>query len=47
MAAGIVNLVGQTVARISTSIAMAFQVTDIVVVGRTPTFTSLRNSLEE
>jgi len=47
MAAGIVNLVGQTIARISTSIAMAFQVTDIVVVGRTPTFTSLRNSLEE
>ena len=47
MAAGIVNLVGQTVARISTSIAMAFIVTDIVIFGRTPTFTSLRNSLEE
>ena len=45
--AGIVNLVGQTVARISTSVAMTFQVSDIIVVGRTPTFTALRKSLED
>ena len=47
IAAGIVNLVGQTVARISTSVAMTFQVSDIIVVGRTPTFTVLRKSLED
>lgn len=47
LAAGIVNLVGQTIARIATSVAMAFQVTDIIIVGRTPTFTALRKSLEE
>ena len=47
LAAGIVNLVGQTVARIATSVAMTFQVTDIIVVGRTPSFTSLRKSLKD
>ena len=47
LAAGIVNLVGQTVARIATSVAMTFEVSDIIVVGRTPTFTALRKSLEE
>ena len=47
LAAGIVNLVGQTVARIATSVAATFQVSDIIVVGRTPTFTVLRKSLEE
>ena len=47
LAAGIVNLVGQTVARIATSVAMTFKVSDIIVVGRTPTFTALRKSLEE
>ena len=47
LAAGIVNLVGQTVARIATSVAMTFQVSDIIVVGRTPSFTSLRKSLKD
>jgi len=47
LAAGIVNLVGQTVARIATSVAMAFQVSDIIIVGRTPSFTALRKSLQE
>ena len=46
LAAGIVNLVGETVARIATSVAVGFEVTDIIVVGRTPTFTALRKSLE-
>ncbi len=32
LAAGIVNLVGQTVARLATSLAMAFKVSEIVVV---------------
>ena len=47
LAAGIVNLVGQTIARIATSVAMTFQVSDIIVVGRTPSFTSLRKSLKD
>ncbi len=46
IAAGIVNLVGETVARIATSVAMSFSVTDIIVIGRAPTFTVLRKSLE-
>tara|TARA_Y100001970_G_scaffold127483_1_gene157513 strand:- start:258 stop:1076 length:819 start_codon:yes stop_codon:yes gene_type:complete len=46
IAAGIMNLVGQTIARIATSVAMAFEVKDIVVVGRTPKFELLRNSIE-
>ena len=47
IAAGIVNLVGETVARIATSVAMGFAVMDIIVIGRTPTFTVLRKSLED
>ena len=47
IAAGIVNLVGQTAARIATSVAMIFKADQIVVVGRTPTFIGLRNSLEQ
>lgn len=47
IAAGILNLVGQTAARIATSIAFAYGVNDIIVVGRTPTFKSLRESLEK
>ena len=47
LAAGIVNLVGQTIARIATSVAMTFQVSNIIVVGRTPSFTSLRKSLKD
>jgi type II pantothenate kinase len=47
IAAGIVNLVGQTAARIATSVAFAYEVSDIIVVGRTPTFKSLRESLEK
>ena len=47
LAAGIVNLVGQTVARIATSVALAYKVEDIIVIGRTPFFTSLRKSLED
>ena len=46
LAAGIINLVGQTVARIATSVAMAFKVSDIIIVGRAPTFSVLRTSLE-
>lgn len=46
LAAGIMNLVGQTIARIATSVAMAFEVKDIVVVGRTPKFELLKNSIE-
>jgi type II pantothenate kinase len=47
IAAGIVNLVGQTAARIATSVAMMFKADQIVVVGRSPSFSGLRNSLEE
>lgn len=47
LAAGIVNLVGETIARIATSLAQGLEVKDIIVVGRTPTFTSLRKSLED
>ena len=47
IAAGIVNLVGQTAARIATSVALMFQANQIVVVGRAPSFNGLRNSLEE
>ena len=47
IAAGIVNLVGQTAARIATSVAMMFQANQIVVVGRAPSFNGLRKSLEE
>ena len=39
-------MVGETVARIATSVAVGFGVKDIIVVGRTPTFTALRKSLE-
>ena len=47
LAAGIINLVGQTAARIATSVAMSFNATEIIVVGRTPTFISLRKALED
>jgi len=47
IAAGIINLVGQTAARIATSVAVAYGASDIVVVGRTPTFDNLRTSLEQ
>ena len=47
LAAGIVNLVGQTIARLTTAIAVSLQVSEIVVVGRTPAFSSLRHSLEQ
>ena len=47
IAAGIVNLVGQTAARIATSVAMMFQATEIVVVGRAPSLVGLKNSLEQ
>ena len=47
IAAGFVNLVGQTAARIATSIAMVFEAKQIVVVGRAPSFKGLRNSLEQ
>ena len=46
IAAGIINLVGQTAARIATSVAMVFQADQIIVVGRTPTFNGLKKSLE-
>ena len=47
IAAGIVNLVGQTAARIATSVAMMFEAKQIVVVGRAPSFNGLKESLEE
>ncbi len=47
IAAGIVNLVGQTAARIATSVAMMFEAQQIVVVGRAPSFSGLKESLEE
>ena len=47
LAAGIVNLVGEVVARIATSVAAGFGVSEIIVVGRAPAFTVLRKSLED
>jgi len=47
IAAGIVNLVGQTAARIATSVATTFNANEIVVVGRSPSFNGLKNSLEQ
>ena len=47
IAAGIINLVGQTAARIATSVAMMFQASQIVVVGRAPSFNGLKKSLED
>ena len=46
IAAGIINLVGQTAARIATSVAMVFNANQIVVVGRAPSFNGLKKSLE-
>ena len=43
IAAGIVNLVGQTAARIATSVATTFEAREIVVVGRSPSFIGLKN----
>ena len=47
IAAGIVNLVGQTAARIATSVATTYKAREIVVVGRSPSFNGLKNSLEQ
>ena len=47
IAAGIVNLVGQTAARVATSVATTFNAREIVVVGRSPSFNGLKNSLEQ
>lgn len=47
LAAAILNLVGQTSARIATSVAFAYQATDIIVVGRAPTFDMLKKSIKE
>ena len=47
IAAGIVNLVGETAARIATSVATTFNAKEIVVVGRSPSFNGLKNSLEQ
>ena len=47
IASGIINLVGQTAARIATSVAMMFQANQIVVVGRAPSFNGLKKSLED
>ena len=47
IAAGIVNLVGQTAARVATSVATTFNAQEIVVVGRSPSFNGLKNSLEQ
>ena len=47
IASGIINLVGQTAARIATSVAMMYQANQIVVVGRAPSFNGLKKSLED
>ena len=47
IAAGIVNLVGQTAARVATSVATTFNAREIVVVGRSPSFNGLKNSLKQ
>ena len=47
IAAGIMNLVGQTAARIATSVATTFNANEIVVVGRSPSFNGLKKSLEQ
>ena len=47
LAAGIINMVGQTIARIATSVAITFDTKDIVVIGRTPSFSTLRDSLNQ
>lgn len=47
IAAGIVNLVGQTAARVATSVATTFNAKEIVVVGRSPSFNGLKKSLEQ
>ena len=47
IAAGIVNLVGQTAARVATSVATTFNAREIVVVGRSPSFNGLKNSSEQ
>ena len=47
IAAGIVNLVGQTAARIATSVATTYKAKEIIVVGRSPSFNGLKNSLEQ
>ena len=47
IAAGIVNLVGQTAARVATSVATTFNAREIVVVGRSPSFNGLKHSLEQ
>ena len=47
IAAGIVNLVGQTAARVATSVATTFNAKEIIVVGRSPSFNGLKNSLEQ
>ena len=47
IAAGIINLVGQTAARIATSVATTFNANEIVVVGRSPSFIGLKKSLEQ
>ena len=47
IAAGIVNLVGQTAARVATSDATTYNAKEIVVLGRSPSFNGLKNSLEQ
>ena len=46
IAAGIIGLVGQTIARIATSVATGFNAKQIIVVGRAPSFNGLKNSLK-
>ena len=47
IAAGIINLVGQTAARVATSVATTFDAKEIIVVGRSPSFSGLKSSLEQ
>ena len=47
LAAGLVNMVGQVIARIATSVALAFNTKDIIIVGRTPNFETIQKPLIE
>ncbi|MDG2060318.1 MAG: hypothetical protein P8J93_00675 [SAR86 cluster bacterium] len=47
IAAGIINMVSQTITRIVASASISFKVKDIVIVGRTSQFISLRNAFKQ
>jgi len=47
LAAGIVNMVCQTITRISASASMAFDTKDLILVGRTCQFTALKDAFKQ